>query len=83
LKAVAKNRVFGEDWVAVELEFTGTNNGALQMSSSLPAIPPTSKKVVGKGTYFARIREGKIVEFHSYPDVAGMMMQLGFMPNMG
>ena len=34
----------------------------------------------GKGTYFARIKGGKIVEFHSYPDVAGMMMQLGLMP---
>jgi hypothetical protein len=26
--------------------------------------------------------EGKVVEFNSYPDIAGMMMQLGFMPQM-
>jgi hypothetical protein len=28
------------------------------------------------------VRDGKIVEFHSSPDIAGMMMQLGFMPQM-
>jgi hypothetical protein len=37
---------------------------------------------IGKGTYFARVKGGKIVEFNSYPDIAGMMMQLGFMPQM-
>lgn len=43
-------------------------------------IPPTGKSVVGKGTYFARVKGGKVVELNSYPDIAGMMMQLGFMP---
>ena len=38
------------------------------------------KKVTGQGTYFLRIRDGKVVEAHSYPDLAGMMMQLGMMP---
>ena len=28
------------------------------------------------------LRRGKIVEFNSYPDIAGLMMQLGFMPQM-
>jgi hypothetical protein len=45
-------------------------------------IPPTGKAITGKGTYFARARDGKVVEFNSYPDIAGMMMQLGFMPQM-
>jgi len=44
--------------------------------------PPTGKSVVGKGTYFARVKGGKVVELNSYPDIAGMMMQLGFMPQM-
>src|SRR6266508_417885 len=43
---------------------------------------PPGKSVAGKGTYFARVKGGKVVEFNSYPDMSGMMMQLGFMPQM-
>ena len=28
------------------------------------------------------MKEGKAVEFNSYPDIAGLMIQLGFMPEM-
>jgi steroid delta-isomerase-like uncharacterized protein len=80
LKAEVKNRVVSEDQVAAEVGFTGTNTGPLQMAPGAPAIPATGKKVTGKGTYFVRIRNGKAVEVHSYPDAAGMMMQLGLMP---
>ena len=79
LKSEVKNRVVTEDQVAVEVEFTGTNSGPLQMAPGAPAIPATGKKVMGKGTYFVRIRNGKGVEVHSYPDAAGLMMQLGLM----
>jgi steroid delta-isomerase-like uncharacterized protein len=72
------NRVVSDDQVAVEVSFSGTNTGPLQMGPA--PMPPTGKKVDGKGTYFARIRNGKITEVHTYPDVAGMMMQLGMMP---
>ena len=44
--------------------------------------PPTNKAVTGRGSYIARFRDGKVVEFRSHPDVAGLMMQLGFMPPM-
>jgi steroid delta-isomerase-like uncharacterized protein len=71
------NRVTNEDSVGVEIEFTGTNKGPLNMAGR--EIPPTKKKVVAHGTYFARIKNGKIVEFHSHPDIAEMMMQLGLM----
>jgi predicted ester cyclase len=74
------NRVVGGDSVAGELEFTGTNSGPMMMAGK--EIPPTGKSVMGKGAYFARIREGKIAEFKSYPDIAGLMTQLGFMPEM-
>ncbi len=70
LTARVTNRVVTEDQVATELEFTGPNTGPMQMSPGHPAIPPTGRTVNGKGTYFMRIRNGKIVEFHSYPDVA-------------
>jgi steroid delta-isomerase-like uncharacterized protein len=80
LKAVVKNRVVSEDQVAAETEFSGTNSGPLQMAPGAPAIPATGKKVTGKGTYFVRIQNGKAVEVHSYPDAAGLMMQLGLIP---
>lgn len=80
LKAVVKNRVVAEDQVAAEVGFTGTNTGPLQMAAGAPAIPATGKKVTGQGTYFVRIQNGKGVEVHSYPDAAGLMMQLGLMP---
>lgn len=83
MQASVKNRVVTEDQVAVEVEFTGTNTGPLQMAPGAPAIPATGKRVLGKGVYFIRIRGGKAVEVHTYPDRAGMMMQLGFMPKSG
>jgi steroid delta-isomerase-like uncharacterized protein len=79
-KVVVTNRVVSEDQVAGEVEFTGTNSGPLQLAADVPALPATGKKITGKGTYFNRIRNGKIVEQHTYPDVAGMMTQLGQMP---
>ena len=75
------NRLVTDDSVAAELLFSGTNDGPMQMSPNAPEIPATGKKLEGaKGTYFTRVRDGKIVEFNSYPDLAGMMMQLGLMP---
>lgn len=83
MKAVVKNRVVTEEQVAAELEFTGTNTGPLQMAPGMPEIPATGKKVTGKGTYFVRIRNGKAATVHTYPDAAGMMMQLGLVPRPG
>ncbi|MGQ0669753.1 MAG: ester cyclase [Actinomycetota bacterium] len=74
------NRVVGEDAVAAEVEFTGTNSGTMVMAGN--EVPPTNKVVNGRGSYIARVRDGKIVEFNAHPDVAGMMMQLGFMPQL-
>ena len=75
------NRLVTEDSVAAELVFSGTNTGPMQMSPDAPEILATGKRLEGaKGTYFTRVRDGKIVEFNSYPDLAGGMMQLGLMP---
>jgi steroid delta-isomerase-like uncharacterized protein len=74
------NRVVGGDAVAAEVEFTGTNSGPMVMGGV--EIPPTGKRVLGRGSYFARVEDGRIVRFSSHPDVAGLMMQLGLMPSM-
>jgi steroid delta-isomerase-like uncharacterized protein len=73
-------RVVGDDAVAVEIEFVGTNTGPMVMGGM--EIPATNKTITGRGSYFAHVRDGKIVEFSSHPDAAGMMMQLGLMPRM-
>jgi steroid delta-isomerase-like uncharacterized protein len=78
MRTTRTSRVIGDDAVAAEIEFAGTNTGPMAMGGN--EIPPTNRKVVGRGTYFAVVRDGKIVEFRSHPDVAGMMMQLGLMP---
>lgn len=72
------NRVVSNDAVAGEIEFTGTNTGPMRIAGT--EIPPTGKSVLGRGAYFAHIRDGKILRFSTHPDVAGLMMQLGLMP---
>jgi len=69
------NRVIGDDAVGAEIEFRGTNKGPLAMGGQ--TIPPTNKSVIGHGTYFAKAQGGKIVQFHSHPNLAEMMGQLG------
>jgi steroid delta-isomerase-like uncharacterized protein len=72
------NRVVDDESLAGEVEFTGTNTGPLAMGGM--EIPATGKSVVGHGAYFVRVEDGKVVEFTNYPDAAGLMMQLGLMP---
>jgi len=78
MHAKSITRIIGDDAIASELEFEGTNTGPMSMGGQ--TIPATKKKVSGHGDYFVRVRNGKIVEFRTHPDVAGMMMQLGLMP---
>ena len=68
-------RVIGDDSVAVQLRFGCTNTGPLQMGEN--TVPATGKTVSTGGAYFAKVRDGKLAEMHTYPDLMGMMMQLG------
>jgi steroid delta-isomerase-like uncharacterized protein len=74
------NRVIGEDAVASEVSWSGTNTGPMSMGGM--EIPATNKTAMGRGAYIARAKDGKIVEFNTFPDAAGVMMQLGLMPEM-
>jgi steroid delta-isomerase-like uncharacterized protein len=78
MRVTTVDRVIGEDAVAAEIEFSGTNTGPLVMGGM--EMPATNQSVTGRGSYIARVRDGKIIEFRSHPDAAGMMMQLGLMP---
>lgn len=69
------NRVVSDDAVGAEVEFSGTNKGPIEMGGQ--SIPPTNKKVVAHATYFVKAKNGKVVEFHSHPNMMEMMSQLG------
>ena len=70
------NKVANDNSIAVEIEFTGTNTGPLKMGDQ-PEIPATNKKVSNRGCYFGKVKNGKFIEVSTYPDMAGMMVQLG------
>jgi steroid delta-isomerase-like uncharacterized protein len=70
--------VFGADAYAAEVEWTGVNTGAMAMGPM--EIPPTNKSITGRGSFIVHVRDGKIVEFRAHPDAAGIMMQMGLMP---
>ncbi len=72
------NRVVAEDSIGVELEFTGTNTGTIRMGDA-PEIPATNRKVTSKGSFFARVKNGKFTQINAYPDLVGMLTQLGVM----
>src|SRR4030095_3013679 len=72
------NTVISADKIAVELEFSGTNTGPLKVGDQ-PEISPTNKKVSNRECYFGKVKNGKFTEVRTYPDLAGMMMQLGLL----
>jgi ketosteroid isomerase-like protein len=62
--------------------FSGTHTGPLALGPGDP-IPPTGNKFAAHGAYFSRVRDGRIVEIHMHPDIAGYLMQLRVLPGPG
>src|SRR4030095_7952958 len=72
------NTIANESSAAAELEFSGTNTGAMKMGDT--EMHATNKKVTAnKGVYFAWFKNDKVTAVNTYPDLAGMMVQLGLM----
>src|SRR5262249_55440992 len=74
MRTTNKVRILGDDSFATEIEWTGTNTGPFATPQG--ELPPTGAQVTGRGVYFGYVRDGKVVEFRSHPDVAGVMAQL-------
>ncbi len=70
------NTVISGDYIAAEVECSGTNTGPLKLGDQ-PEIPATNRKVTNSVCFFAKVKNGKTIEVRTYPDVAGMMIQLG------
>jgi steroid delta-isomerase-like uncharacterized protein len=72
------NRLVVEDMIAFEFEFTGTHTGILRLPGM--ELPPTNKMIKTFNANFAKIKNGKLFEVTNYPDVQGLMVQLGVQP---
>ncbi|MCC8244865.1 ester cyclase [Saccharothrix luteola] len=75
MRVQEKNRVIGDDGMAVELELKGTNTGPLEMGGT--RLAPTGRRITAGVNVFMKARGGRIREIHSHSDSLSMMSQLG------
>lgn len=66
------------DWVAQRFTFEGTHDGTL--SSPSGEIPPTHRRLSGRGVQLLRVEGDAVAETQLYFDQAQVMTQLGLMP---
>ncbi len=71
----------GEDFAVTEFVGRGTHEGPLRGPEG--EIPPTGRRVEFELCEVYQIRDGKIVSARTYFDAAGLMSQLGVLPEIG
>jgi ketosteroid isomerase-like protein len=76
-RAVIDQTVASGDTVAVEGRFTGTHTGPLATDGG--DVEPTGAAVDLRFADVSRVRDGKIVAYHTYYDQLGLLTQLGLM----
>jgi steroid delta-isomerase-like uncharacterized protein len=76
-RAVIEQTVASGDTVAVEGRFTGTHTGPLATDDG--DVEPTGAAVDLRFADVSRVRDGKIVAYHTYYDQLGLLTQLGLM----
>lgn len=74
-RAIVEQTVEAGDAVAVEGRFTGTHTGPLATEDG--DVEPTGATVDLRFADVSRVREGKIVAYHTYYDQLGLLTQLG------
>lgn len=74
VKFTIDDMVADGDIVATRVHGEGTQNGPFM------GVPPTGKHAVWRSVGFFRVRDGKIVEHWGIPDLFGLMVQLGIIP---
>jgi steroid delta-isomerase-like uncharacterized protein len=76
-RAIVEGICDSEGTVAVEGRFVGMHTGPL--ASDEGDIPPTGRAVDLRFADVSRVRDGKIVSYHTYYDQLGLLTQLGLM----
>jgi predicted ester cyclase len=77
---VASERTYESGNTAIdEWTFMGTHEGPLRTPEG-ESIPPTGKQVRFRGSDFATVENGLIVEHRAYFDQMEMLAQLGLLP---
>ncbi len=67
------------DTIATEWHESGTNTGPLVTPDGI-RVPPTRRRFEHRGMEVARVRDGKIVEYHMCWDRLTIAQQLGRLP---
>jgi steroid delta-isomerase-like uncharacterized protein len=80
-RAIVEQTVEADDTVAVEGRFTGTHTGPLATDDG--DVEPTGATVDLRFADVSRVRDGKIVAYHTYYDQLGLLRQLGLMDEAG
>ena len=75
MRMAVNDMVAEGDKVVVAFTLSGTQSGELM------GAPATGKKIVGKTLMIFKIGRGKIVEIWEYPDMLGLLTQLGAVPS--
>ncbi len=75
---VVKHRTVTEDTIVTEINFGGAHDGPLHLGPD-QTLPATGHKISVEGIYVNTVRDGKVVESRQYPNMLGMMSQLGLM----
>ena len=73
--ATVKSSYTAGDTEIVEVEWQGTNTGALETAAG--TLPATNKRVKVGAVLVNKISDDKIVELHHYFDMLGLLQQLG------
>jgi ketosteroid isomerase-like protein len=76
-RAVIEHTVESGETVAVEGRFIGTHTGPLATDDG--DVAPTGATVDLRFADLSRVRDGKIVAYHTYYDQLGLLTQLGLM----
>ncbi|HZT15622.1 MAG TPA: ester cyclase [Gaiellaceae bacterium] len=77
-RIVVHTELVDGDWVAQRFTFEGTHDGVLP--SPVGEIPPTQRRLTGRGVQLLRVDGDEIVETQLYFDQVQLMTQLGLMP---
>jgi steroid delta-isomerase-like uncharacterized protein len=74
-RGTVMSSVMSGDTITVEIQWQGTQTGALE--SQFGAIAPTNKRVTVNAVEVFKLRNGQIVEARHYFDLLSMLTQLG------